>query len=422
MTNRESAVQASVIKSPMVSATIARLVFFGGRYLSLLFVARLLGEGATGFLLAVAIVEFFRIVFDYGLENSVLARLHQKDSSAAQDFIRGKGCFRVLATLFGQLITSGVIALLCLKSEIPLMMPLVASLHFSFLMGFGYFQAHLQTGDSQGMAALIRPLGLALLIQSVFLLLAREAAIPVWWCVIFFEATALSVSLILAKRYAPKLDMEASTFPKTPACGAPAVLGRAFKSIAPLGSVALLGVAYARVDALAVSLVASGALLTQYLLYQRLASAPLMFFSTLASVNIAKLSGEHSGYARMEGSIAQYRRFAYLTAAASGIGLAGIGLWLAPFFQIRDVNLTVLGLQGLVLALQVANGFHAALLIAFHESAHLSEVARNNTALASVLMPLGAWQLGAIGIALALCMVEFFCAAQYARIFRLRTC
>lgn len=406
----------------MVSATVARLVFFGGRYLSLLFVAHLLGEGATGFLLAVAIVEFFRIVFDYGLENSVLARLHQKDSSAAQEFARGKGRFRVLATLLGQLVTSGVITLLCLKSEIPLTMPLVASLQFSFIMGFGYFQAHLQTGDSQGMAALIRPLGLALLIQSTFLLLAREEAIPVWWCVVFFEAAALSVSVTLAKRHAPKLDMEARTFPETPACCAPAALGGVFKSIAPLGGVALLGVAYARVDALAVSLVASGALLTQYLLYQRLASAPLMFFSTIASVNIARLSGEHSGYERTEGSIAQYRRFAYLVAAASGIGLAGIGLWLAPFFQIRDVNLTVLGLQGLVLTLQVANGFHAALLIAFHEPAPLWEVARNNTVLAAVLMPLGAWQLGALGIALALCMVEFFCAAQHVRIFRLRTC
>lgn len=422
VTDHEASVPVPAPGNPMVSATVARLIFFGGRYFSLLFVAYLLGDDATGFLLSVAIVELFRIIFDYGLENNVLARLHQKDFPAAQDFARGKGYFRLLATVLGQLVTSGVIALACLKSEIPLGVPLVASLQFTFLMGFGYVQAHLQTGDSQDMAALVRPLGLALLIQSALLVLAREEVIPIWWCMIFFEAVSLSASVILAKRHGPKPDIETSVLPKTLERHAPAVLGGVFKSIAPLGNVALLGVAYARVDALAVSLVASGALLTQYLLYQRLASAPLMFFSTIASVNIARLSGEHSGYERTEGSIAQYRRFAYLVAAASGIGLAGIGLWLAPFFQIRDVNLTVLGLQGLVLTLQVANGFHAALLIAFHEPAPLWEVARNNTVLAAVLMPLGAWQLGAIGIALALCMVEFFCAAQHVRIFRLRTC
>lgn len=397
----------------MVSATVARLVFFGGRYISLLFVARLLGEGATGFLLAVAVVEFFRIVFDYGLENSVLARLHQKDSSAAQDFACGKGCFRLLATLFGQLVTSGVITLLCLKSEIPLMMPLVASLQFSFLMGFGYFQAHLQTGDSQGMAALIHPLGFALLIQFAFLLLAREEAIPVWWCVIFFEAAALSASAILVKRHAPKL--ETSTFLKTPACRAPAELGRVFKSIAPLGSIALLGVAYSRVDALAASLVASGALLTQYLLYQRLASAPLMFFSTLASVSIARLSSSSlAGVAGANGATVVYK-YAGGVALLSGAVLAAVGPLAAQLFSIESLNWNLLVLQCAVLALQVSNGFRAASLIARHESSQLWKIARKNAMLAMLILPAGAWVWGVIGIALALCITEIFCAVQYRR-------
>lgn len=415
VTDHEVCVPVPAPGSPMVSATVARLIFFGGRYFSLLFVAYLLGDDATGFLLSVAIVELFRIIFDYGLENNVLARLHQKDFPAAQGFARGKGYFRLLATVLGQLVTSGVIALVCLKSEIPLGMPLIASLQFTFLMGFGYVQAHLQTGDSQGMAALVRPLGLALLIQSALLVLAREEVIPIWWCMIFFEVVSLSASVILAKRHEPERDIETSVLPKTLARHAPAALGGVFKSIAPLGNVALLGVAYTRVDALAVSLVASGTLLTQYLLYQRLASAPLMFFSTLASVSIARLSSSPIDVVGSSNGATVVHKYAGILAVLSGVGLAAVGPLTAQLFSLESLNWNLLVVQCTVLALQVLNGFRAASLIARHESLQLWKVARNNSMLAMVILPAGAGLSGVFGVAVALCVIEMFCAAQYFR-------
>lgn len=409
-------------RSIMVSATVSRLIFFGGRYVSLLFVANLLGQLAAGFLLAVAVVEFFRIVFDYGLENGVLARFHQRAAEDAKRFAAAKGRFRLLAILIGQLVTTAAIAVLCLKIDMPMTIPLIASLQFACLMGFGYLQAHLQTDYAGGMAALVRPLILAALAQSVLLLLAALEMAPLWAGAIFFEVAALLACGFVVRRFrrgtAPLSGMKNGV----PSGSGFSGIGAVFRRIAPLGNVSLLSVAYGRVDALVVSWVAGGTLLTQYLLFQRLASAPLMFLSTVASVNIARLSGECLGRERSDRSVSRYRKGAYLAAAASGLGFAGVGLWIAPFFQLKDVNLTLLGLQGVVLTLQVANGFHAALLIALHESASLWEVARNNTVLASVLMPLGAWQLGAVGVALAICMVEFFCAAQHVRLFGLRAC
>lgn len=402
----------------MVSATLARLIFFGWRYFSLLFVAYLLDDGATGFLLAVAIVELFRIVFDYGLENSVLARLHQRDAPGAQDFARGKAYFRVLATLLGQLVTSGVIAALCLSNEITLAMPLVASVQFSFLMGFGYFQAHLQTAASQGMAVLIRPLAIGLLLQGTLLSLAYHQMIPIWLCAIFFEGFALIVSAVAARRFGCEaLECHGKSDTCLPAPEFEALRG-VLRRIAPLGNVALIGVAYARIDALAVSLVATGALLTQYLVYQRLASAPLMFFSTIASVSIARLSARAFDARELFKCIASTRRRAYIAAIASGAALAVSGPIIARLFAIENLDLSLLGLQSLVLTLQISNGFHAAFLIALHESSRLWGIARNNTLLAVLVMPASAWILGAAGVALALCMVELFCAAQYQRVFR----
>ena len=188
--------------------------------------------------------------------------------------------------------------------------------------------------------------------------------------------------------------------------------------IAPLGNVALIGIAYTRVDAFVVSWVAGGALLTQYLIYQRLASAPLMFFSTVASVNISSLSDACSCPENLPEKIARFRTLAYVAATASGAALVVASPLVASFFLLKIVNLKLLGLQSLVLALQIANGFHAALMIALQKSSGLWSIARNNTVLAALLLPLFAWKLGAVGVALALCMVELFCAAQYVRLFQ----
>lgn len=404
----------------MVPSIISRLFFFGGRYLSLLLVARLLGADAADFLLTIAILEFFRILFDYGMENSVLARFHQQEGVESDEFLRGKGCVRLVATLIGQGVTTGVVALLCLRNDVPMTLPLVASLQFSCLMGFGYLQAHLQTGQPGGMAALMRPLTFAIILQGALLILAHHGVVPIWLCAISFEIMALIACAVVARRFrrVSVTQTSASCASKVSSSGFDlAAFRKVLLRIAPLGNVALIGVAYTRVDVFAVSWVAGGALLTQYLIYQRLASAPLMFFSTIASVNISSLSDARSCPENLPEKIVRFRRLAYVAAAASGAALVAATPLLASFFMLENVDMKLLGLQGLVLALQISNGFHAALMIALQKSSRLWSVARNNTVLAAFLLPLCAWKLGAVGVALALSVVELFCAAQYVRLF-----
>lgn len=401
----------------MVSSTISRLLFFGGRYLSLLLVARLIGADAASFLLTIAILEFFRILFDYGMENSVLARFHQQEGVEADEFLRGKGRVRLVATLIGQCVTTGVVALLCLRNDTPMTLPLVASLQFSCLMGFGYLQAHLQTGQPGGMAALMRPLILAIILQGALLTLAHYGVVPIWLCAISFEIMALIACAIVARRFR-RGSITHTTVSEISSSGFDlAAFRKVLLRIAPLGNVALIGVAYTRVDVFVVSWVAAGALLTQYLIYQRLASAPLMFFSTVASVSIASLSDARSCPENLPEKIVRFRRLGYAAAAASGGALVVASPLVASFFLLETVDLKLLGLQGLVLALQIANGFHAALMIALQKSTRLWSIARNNTVLAAFLLPLCAWKLGAVGVALALCVVELFCAAQYVWLF-----
>lgn len=400
-----------------VSSTVSRLLFFGGRYISLLFVARLLGAGAIGVLLAIAVLEFFRIIFDYGLENAVLARYHQQRGVDAEGFLRNKGRVRLAATLIGQCITTGVVAALCLKKGAPLTLPLVASLQFSCLMSFGYLQAHLQTGTSGGMAALMRPLGLVVVLQAVLLLLAQKGEVPLWICTICFEFMSLAVCWFVARRF----RSESTSFPTaagmTTVDSDLAAFRRVILRIAPLGNVALIGIAYTRVDALAVSWLAEGALLSQYLIYQRVASAPLMFFSTIASVSISTLSDDRVSPETLSKRTVRFRQLAYVAGAVSGTALAVTGPLIASFFVLEVFELRLLLLQSLILSLQISNGFHAALLIASGKTPHLWSVARNNAVLAAVLLPLGAWWLQAVGIASALCIVEIFCTMQYIRMF-----
>jgi len=402
----------------MVSATAARLLFFGGRYLSLLFIARLLGPEATGFLLTLAVVELLRIFFDYGLENSILARLHQKSGLEGAFFRRGKGAVRLLATVAGQLVTTGVVVLLCYRNGTPIAMPVFASLQFSCLMGFGYLQAHLQAGKSGGMAALMPPLAIAFVLQAILLALAHQGFVPLWSCTIFFELMALLACVFVTRRFRNASD-ELEVDDRFSLSGHDLT---AYKTvllhIAPIGNAALMGIAYSRLDALMVSWVAGGAVLTQYLIYQRLASAPLMFFSTIASVSISSFSDLRQSVGTLPKKMARFRQLAYGVAAVSGAALAGSSPLIASFFSLEFINPQLMGLQCLVLTFQIANGFHAALLIALGQASQLWRIARNNAVLALILLPLGAWKLDALGIALALCLVEAFCALQYVWWFR----
>ena len=402
-----------IYKNQMLATTVARLLFFGSRYFSLLFVARLLEAEAAEFLLSVVTVEIFRIVFDYGLENNILARAHQKTGRSGDLFRLGKGNIRLSATLIGQLFTTLVIALICNYKAISMTLPLVTSLQFCCLMGFGYLQAHLQTSQINGMSSLIRPLILATILQGALLALAQHGVISVWVPTISFEFFAFLACLYTLRKVRRAVDACGTknnvASPSSVLVACQSVLSH----IAPIGNVALIGLAYSRLDAIAVSLVSGGALLSQYLFYQRLASAPLMFFSTIASASISTLSDARHNTEIWSKKMSRYRQSAYLMAALSGaIFYVGSPL-IGEFFTVTVSNYRLLVLQCFLLALQIANGFHASLLIALEKSQQLWQITRNNALVAIVLLPLGAWNLEAIGVMLALCLIEIFCATQH---------
>lgn len=404
---------------PIYSATVARLLFFGGRYFSLLLVARLLGENAAGFLLSVTIVEVLRVVFDYGLENSILARSHQKSDATGPQFARGMIGMRLVATLAGQLLASALIAVLCWRSDVTLAVPLVASLQFSCLMLFGYLQALLQTGRPGGMSALVLPLVFAILIQALLLWFSYQEYIPLQLSVICFELMAVLACFAAVRNYVRE--------PVAAGVAAPvasrldwAEARMVLVQVAPLGNIALIGIAYNRLDAFAVSLFASGTLLVQYLIYQRVASAPLMFFSTVASASISALSTTSQDPASKPVRIVRYRQLAYGVALISGCILAASSPLIARFFSLSATDRPMLVAQSLILALQIANGFHASMLIAHGKVATLWLIAKRNAFVALVAFPLCLWAWDGLGIAVALCLVEAYCAGQYLREFHHR--
>ncbi|MDB5963116.1 MAG: putative rane protein [Massilia sp.] len=402
------------LNSTLLSTTGARLLFFGGRYVSLLLVARMMGVDAAGFLLALAVVETLRVVFDYGLENSLLARFHQNTDASGVVFSRGKGIVRLGATALGQIVATSLIGLFCLRNHVDVTIPLIASLQFSCLMGFGYFQAHIQTAKDGSMAALVPPLLMAALAQTVLLLLSSNGAIPVWIAGISFELFALFASAYVTWRIgaltAPASLQLASSYRATGL----AVLQR----IAPLGNVALISVMYNRLDAFAVSWVGSGILLTQYMLYQRLTSAPLMFFSTVASASISTLSGFQAGELASVRKIRFFRQVAYSAGVVCGIIFLLASPLINNFFSLRSTSVVLLVFQSIIVAVQIANGFHASILIALGRLRQLWRIARNNGVVALVALPLLAMQYGIIGVAGALCIIEIFCAIQHAFMFR----
>jgi len=397
---------------PIFSATMARLLFFGGRYVSLLLVARQLGEKATAFLLAVAIVEVCRIVFDYGLENSILGRSHQKNDHSGSVFAEGERFFRLYTILGGQLVTSAIVGILCVKDGDSLVLPLLTSLQFSCLMGFGYLQAHLQTGRPGAMAALVLPLTVASAFQAILLWLSYSSFISLLWCVMCFELIALVGCSLVGRHF---IDFNQRMHQaKKGLSSSKAIL---FK-IAPLGNVALLGIAYNRLDSFAMPLVAGGSLLAQYLVYQRLASAPLMFFSTIASSTISTLSADPLELGNSSRKIALYRLFAYLSAFLSATALMAFTPLIMRFFAIHEIDSSLLFTQALILAFQIANGFHSSLLIAHGKIAVLWRMSQRNAIAALLLLPSAAWIGSGVAVAIALCLVEAFCALQHVLEFR----
>ena len=74
--------------------------------------------------------------------------------------------------------------------------------------------------------------------------------------------------------------------------------------------------------------------------------------------------------------------------------------------------------QSIILALQVANGFHASMLIACRKVDALWRIAKKNAFAALVVLPAATWLWGGLGIAIGLCLVEAFCAIQHTFEFR----
>ncbi len=386
----------------MLTATTIRILFFGTRYLSLLWVARMLGPKATGFLLAVAITELMRIAFDYGLENALLSRTHQGNS----DLDSGLRKFRLIAIIVGQALTTAILLGWARLHDVSYTIILVTSLQFACLMGFGYFQACMQTDEKHPIKILLIPLCTVVLIQIVLLYLTHIHCLPLVICCISFELLSCMACIFVLK----KSDVLCNYV-------TPITLPGTLKHLAPLGNVALIGLVYTRIDALALSLIHENAqLLTQYLYCQRLASAPLMLFSTVANVNIARLA-KHGSHACEHSKILKFRRIGILVGLLAATGFWGGSFWINKFNIFLLTSVPILIAQTLVLGLQVANGFSAASLIATQESRRLWRIARNNTILALCILPLATWRFQTLGIAAALLFIECYCFWQHHRAF-----
>lgn len=71
-----------MLRHPATGAVAVKLIYFGGRFISVFVVAHLLGSEASIYLFAVALSEVMRLIFDFGLESHVIARLHGKSHAA----------------------------------------------------------------------------------------------------------------------------------------------------------------------------------------------------------------------------------------------------------------------------------------------------------------------------------------------------
>ncbi len=402
----------------MFVATLCRLLFFGGRYVSSLWLARQLGADAAPFLLVVAVVEVLRIAFDFGLENGVLSRLHQtgegRSGALVARFARHKGTLRLAVTVVGQLV---VLAIACAYARVQgesSALLVAAAMQFTALMGYGWLQAHMQTRADGALRRLLPPLVIAAVLQAGLLAAVALACVDATWAAASFEWLAWLGCLIAARRASTN-----TTSPQAPPLDAPDARGAiagmraAAAQVWPLGVTALLSLAYGRIDVFVVGAVEQGAaLLTQYLGFQRIASAPLMLASTVASVGIA---GVAASATTVSASGRRHMVRGYVAAAAS-VTVATVAAPLAgAFLKLGSIDPTLWGLQCLVLGLQVVNGFHAARMIGQRRSQGLLRIARNNAMVAVLAIPLGAWWWGLSGVAAGVAVVEVVGWLQYAR-------
>jgi len=397
----------------MKSSIIARLLFFGGRYLSTLLTSKQLGDDGATFLAAVAIVEFSRVFFDYGLESSILARRHQK-GIASNLFWTNTATFRLLATTIGQVMTTILVLIFCATKSQNTLVPLIASLQFFFLMKFGFLQVAMQTEEEANLKKLPAPLLLAITCQAALLFFSIDQAKLALICTFSFELMAFSYCTTLIKRTKsnPKNLLKATaSIPKINE------LRALTKELTPLGKTALICLFYTRIDAFLVPLIAKSTITEQYFIFQRLASAPLMFFSTIAGASIAKLSAI-SDYPSTGKQEKQYLNHAMIMALVSGGGLLAASGLAGNFFNLNSIDIPLVFCQSIFLTLQVTNGFLAAWHIAHQHNQQLWIIARNNASLAALSITTGTLLAGILGLSISLCVVEFFCTMQYINFMR----
>ncbi|HIF8759063.1 TPA: oligosaccharide flippase family protein [Legionella pneumophila] len=387
--------------TPIASPTINRLLFFGGRYLSQLAIAKYLQQNAAAYLIAIVVVEFFRIFFDYGLENSILSLVDQQPGKEAEILSRGKGITRIFVILVGQCITTLTITLLCIWHDFPLTIPLLCSLQFTCLMGFGYLQVHMQVQHNSKIGLLNLFLMLLLFTQSILIGLLYINFIPTYVCILSFETFALIISLIILRhKMRPNLLTDNGNLK---------LIYKVLCTISPLGNVALISIAYTRIDAFIVTCIANTNLLTQYMIYQRLASILLMFFSAISMSSIPTLSSVNN-YSKLK-----VRKLAFLAALISVILLMISTPWVSLLFVIESVDFNLICLQSLALGFQIFNGFNVALLIASKNAKKLWAISRNNTMTALLLLPVGVMYSGVTGFVIAMIVIEIYCTWQHLR-------
>ncbi len=387
-----------MLRHPAVGTVAVKLLYFGGRYASVLAVARLLGADATGYLFAVALSEAMRLICDFGLESHIIAGLHRKDQVPT-------GSFRLFGTVVGQIICSFTAVLVALHREQSVPVAFAGSLHFALLMAFGYRQARLQADHS--LSRLARPMVIAVVAQALMLVGAYQHAVPAIWCCISFEF----ISMLLCARVGRNSLSASGETDDTPVQCARAT----YRQLRPLGHTAVLSFLYSRLDIWALSAVASSTAMTQYLATQRIASAPLMLLATVAGAMVPSLA------AQAPNAEATVLRTRFLKAGGLGalmtlVFVSLAGLYAAPWL-VREAapqpNLGLIALQACIAATQVANSFFSAALLADGQAARLFTMAWRGALTAIFSFSLAIWVRLPEAIAAAVLATELVIVGQH---------
>jgi len=256
---------------------------------------------------------------------------------------------------------------------------------------------------------------MASVVHGVLLLMIWVGWVRPIWAVISFEVTAI----LFCRWYAEtnrKVIFGLSRLKALIYSDGPSIR-MAFEQIQSIGRASVLSLAYSRIDLVVISLVISGDAMTQYLGIQRLGSAPLMLSSAFSSAVVSWLATLRNRPIQWKKNVIRVLGIAYSTGILVTIGIVIFGAVLSIWLGVKGVDHRLQWIQGITVGLQIANCFHAAILLASTNTCKLYRVARNAALLLAVLLPLGVWQGGIVGVALSVLLAELLVAGQYIHYF-----